>query len=91
MVQELKEYEVNVYGYDPLLPESVIDHFGAKPLPDLDKKMDAVIIAVAHSTFKAMSVGEICGLMNDHPVLIDVRGMLDQTIVKEKDLYYRKL
>ena len=49
IVHELKEYDVDVYGYDPLLSDSVITHFGAKPLPKLDTKMDAVIIAVAHS------------------------------------------
>jgi len=54
MVHELKEYDVNVYGYDPLLPDSVIAHFGTKPLPKLDKKMDAVIIAAAHKQFKKM-------------------------------------
>ena len=37
MVHELKEYDVNVYGYDPLLSDSVIKHFGAKPLPKLDR------------------------------------------------------
>jgi UDP-N-acetyl-D-glucosamine/UDP-N-acetyl-D-galactosamine dehydrogenase len=36
MVHELKEYDVDVYGYDPLLPESVIRHFGANPLQKLD-------------------------------------------------------
>jgi UDP-N-acetyl-D-galactosamine dehydrogenase len=74
LVHELKEYDVNVYGYDPLLPESVIEPFGAKPLPKLDKKMDAVIIAVAHGQFRKMAVAEICQFMNSHPVLIDVRG-----------------
>ena len=91
MVQELKEYDVNVYGYDPLLPESVIERFGAKPLPKLDKKMDAVIIAVAHSTFRAMSIGEICRLMNSHSVLVDVRGMVDCEAVEKAGRYYRKL
>jgi len=80
-----------VYGYDPLLPDSVIEHFGVKPLPKLDKKMDAVIIAVAYSTFRGMSVGEICGLMNDHPVRIDVRGMVDQNEAEKAGMYYRKL
>ena len=78
MVQELKEYDANVYGYDPMIPDLVIEHFGAKPLPKLDKKMDAVIIAVALSSFRKMSVGEICVLMNRNTVLIDVRGMVDQ-------------
>ena len=91
MVQELKEYEVNVYGYDPLLSDVVIEHFGAKPLPKLDKKMDAVIIAVAHKQFKDKTVGEIRGLMNDNPVLIDVRGMVDWDEAEKVGTYYRKL
>ena len=45
IVQDLKQYNVDVYGYDPLLPESAIRHFSLKPLQNLDKKMDAVIIA----------------------------------------------
>jgi len=91
MVHELKEYDVNVYGYDPLLPDSVIVHFGTKPLPKLDKKMDAVIIAVAHKKFKEMSLEQIQGLMNGKPVLVDVRGMVDQNEAEKIGMYYRKL
>jgi len=91
MVHELKDYDVEVYGYDPLLSDVVIKHFGAKPLQKLDKKMDAVIIAVAHSAFREMSVREIRSLMNDHPVLIDVRGMVDYESASKGGMYYRKL
>jgi UDPglucose 6-dehydrogenase/UDP-N-acetyl-D-galactosamine dehydrogenase len=91
MVHELKEYDVNVYGYDPLLPDSVIAHFGTKPLPKLDKMMDAVIISVAHAQFRKMGITEMCRFMNDHPVLIDVRGMVDQAAAERKGMYYRKL
>jgi UDP-N-acetyl-D-glucosamine/UDP-N-acetyl-D-galactosamine dehydrogenase len=91
MVHELKEYEINVYGYDPLLPDSVIGHFGVKPLPKLDKKMDAVIITVAHSQFLDMKIKEIRKLMNDNPVLIDVRGMVDQDEARRLGIFYRKL
>jgi UDP-N-acetyl-D-glucosamine/UDP-N-acetyl-D-galactosamine dehydrogenase len=91
IVHELKEFKVEVYGYDPLLPGEVIVRFGAKPLPKLDKKMDAVIIAVAHSAFRKMSVHEIRSLMKDDPVLIDVRGMIDREKAKEMGMYYRKL
>jgi UDP-N-acetyl-D-glucosamine/UDP-N-acetyl-D-galactosamine dehydrogenase len=80
-----------VYGHDPLLPNSVIAHFGTIPLPKLDKKMDAVIIAVAHTQFRKMTVVEICRLMNSHPVLIDVRGMVDQVAVERMGIYYRRL
>ena len=91
MVEELKDYDVNVYGYDPMLSDSDIKHFGAIPLPRLDKKMDAVIIAVAHSSFKDMSLADIRALMNSKPVIIDVRGMLDGRAAKKAGVYYWKL
>lgn len=91
IVHELREFKVDVYGYDPLLPDEVIERFGAKPLPLLDIKVDAVIIAVAHSQFRRMSIERIRGLMNDHPVLIDVRGMVSVEIAKDRRFYYRKL
>ena len=91
MVEELKDYNINVYGYDPLLTSAEIKHFGAIPLPHLDKKMDAVIIAVAHSQFKDMSLADIRKFMNDKPVLIDVRGMVDRSAAEKAGIYYWKL
>ena len=91
MVHELKEYEVNVYGYDPLLSDSVIKQFGAQPLPGLDKKMDAVIIAVAHAAFRDMTIEEMRKIMNEKPVLIDVRGMVDRNLAEQIGIYYRRL
>ena len=91
IVHELKEFKIDVYWYDPLLPDEAIEMFGAKPLPRLDIKVDAVIIAVAHSQFKAMSVEKIRGLMIDHPVLIDVRGMVNGVDADKTEMYYRKL
>jgi len=91
MVQELKEYDVNVYGYDPLLPDIVIKHFGVMPLPKLDKKMDAVIIAVAHTQFRQLPIEKIRTFMNNNPVLIDVRGMVDPVMAEKIGVYYKKL
>ena len=76
-----------MYGYDPLLSDSEIKHFGAIPLPRLDKKMDAV----AHSSFKEMSLSDIRGLMNGEPVIIDVRGMVDGHAAEKAGVYYWKL
>jgi UDPglucose 6-dehydrogenase/UDP-N-acetyl-D-galactosamine dehydrogenase len=91
MVHELKDFDVNVYGYDPLLSNSMIKQFGVKPLPDLDKKMDAVIIAVAHQKFKHLTMKQIRQFMNDRPVLIDVRGMVDRNAARKNGFYYRSL
>jgi UDP-N-acetyl-D-glucosamine/UDP-N-acetyl-D-galactosamine dehydrogenase len=86
IVIELKEFGVTVYGYDPLLPDSVIQKFGAIPLPKLDKKVDAIIVAVAHDKFRSMNIERIRNLMNAHPVLVDVRGMIDRTSAKENGI-----
>jgi len=91
MVKELKDFGIDVYGHDPLLEDSVIRHFGAKPLPRLDKKMDAVILSVAHDQFCKMTVEEIRKLMNKNPVLIDVRGMIAKDIAEKTGIYYQRL
>jgi UDPglucose 6-dehydrogenase/UDP-N-acetyl-D-galactosamine dehydrogenase len=91
MVHELKDYDVNVYGYDPMIPDSVIQHFGMISLQNMDKKMDAVIIAVAHSKFRKMPIKEIRDFMKNNPVLIDVRGMIDQDAAVKMGIYYCKL
>jgi UDP-N-acetyl-D-glucosamine/UDP-N-acetyl-D-galactosamine dehydrogenase len=91
MVKELKEFGVNVYGYDPLLPPEVIARFGAIPVTSLEKKMDAVIIAVAHDQFRQMSVEAIRNLMREKPVLVDVRGMLDRHVAESQEITYRGL
>jgi UDPglucose 6-dehydrogenase/UDP-N-acetyl-D-galactosamine dehydrogenase len=91
MVHELREFEVNVYGYDPLLPKSVVEHFGVQPFQKQQKKMDAVIITVAHAQFLTLSMDDILGFMNKNPVVIDVRGMLDQEDTGRTGLYYKRL
>lgn len=91
IIHELKEFKVDVFGYDPFLPDVVISRFGAKPLPLNDIKVDAVIIAVAHSVFKAMPVEKIRGLMKEHPVLIDVRGMVAEASEGIAAMHYQKL
>ncbi len=91
MVEELKEFETNVFGYDPLLPGDVIGHFGAIPLQSLDRPMDAVIISVAHEQFRSLSFDELLRIMPDRPVIVDVRGIIDQDEARRRGVDYRRL
>ena len=52
MVKELKEFSVDLYGYDPMLTKEEIEAFGVKALDNPDVKLDCVIVAVAHDKFK---------------------------------------
>ena len=89
IVKELKEFGVKVYGYDPLLSKDEIESFNVKALDNLKIKADCVIIAVAHSEFKKMKLSDVKKFMNDNPVLIDVKWILDSE--NTKDIIYKKL
>jgi UDPglucose 6-dehydrogenase/UDP-N-acetyl-D-galactosamine dehydrogenase len=91
MVKELKEFGVEVFGYDPLLGKEEIEGFGVEALDGLSVNVDAVIIAVAHDEFKKIDLEDIKKFMNDKPVLIDVRGMFDVKNVERGGFCYRRL
>ena len=91
MINELKEFGVDVYGYDPLLSNEEIEKFSVKALDELNVKMDCVIVAVAHDAFRKMKLEDVKKFMNDKPVLIDVRGMFDGEEAERKGFYSRTL
>ena len=52
---------------------------------------NGVIITVAHREFKGMTLDKLKEMMNDNPVLIDVRGMFDRREAEEKGYLYKQL
>ena len=59
-----------------------------RPIAD---RMDCVIVAVAHEEFKKINLKDMKELMNNAPVLIDVRGMFNGEEAKREGFYYRRL
>ena len=91
MVKELKEFKVDIYGYDPLLSKEEIEGFSVEALDDLNIRVDCVIITIAHDEFKKMKLDDMKKFMNDKPVLVDVRGMVNGEEAKRKGFYYVRL
>jgi len=88
MIKELKRFNCEIYGYDPLLSKEEIRQFDVIPLDDLhDAKVNCVIITVAHDTFKEIRIEDLKAIMDEKPVLIDIRGMLRCEIEKNGILY----
>jgi len=79
IVTELDEYEANVDVYDPWVNPSEAKHEYDIDLIDKPKiaHYDAVIFAVAHNEFKALSADDIKGLMKPDHVIYDLKYMLD--------------
>lgn len=85
IVNELKEYHVNVDVYDPWVDRAEAEHeYGIDPVSTLtENSYDAIILAVAHHQFKEMGVEKIRALGKAEHVLYDLKYVLAQS---ESDL-----
>ena len=93
---ELKEYGIKVYVYDPYAyPEEVKEEYGIELLKDIEGKApyDAIIVAVKHKPFiEELDFRKYKELMkNEHkPVLIDIKGLYNkEKATNEGFLYWR--
>ncbi len=77
IINELKSYDVNVDVYDPWATVSAVKHeYGIdliSSLSDINKKYQAIIIAVAHDEFKVIDLDE---LTDDSHLIFDVKSIL---------------
>jgi len=92
MIKELKEYGLQILGYDPLL-DNIENEFGIKALLTLEDILgiDCIILTVEHDAYKRMTLAELRQIMGDRPILIDVRGFFSESDVVERGFYYRTL
>lgn len=91
IIKELKEFGIDLYGYDPMLKKEKIENFGVKAFNDFNVKIDCTIVTVLHDEFKKMTLETIEKFMNNNPVLIDVRGYFDRIKAEEKNFIYKSL
>jgi UDP-N-acetyl-D-glucosamine/UDP-N-acetyl-D-galactosamine dehydrogenase len=88
IIKELKEFQCEIFGYDPMLRHEDIDTFGVKPLDNLtDVKVDCVIMTVVHDSFRNISLNKLGKIMNNNPVLIDVRGHYNKDAERNNFIY----
>ncbi|WP_341908421.1 nucleotide sugar dehydrogenase [Polaromonas sp. YR568] len=78
IVRELEDYGVEVVVCDPHAEASEVhEEYGLSlGLVDAEHPVDALIMAVAHSEFKALTPSALKAMTRgDHPVLIDVKSI----------------
>lgn len=96
MIKELKGYKVRVFGLDPLLKTTDMEStFETPSFQSLEKikrdKFDCIILAVAHSYFRRLSLANLKEMQSANPILIDVRGVFDAEEAKRAGFYYATL
>jgi UDP-N-acetyl-D-galactosamine dehydrogenase len=92
LAKELAEYGIEVFGHDPLLRD-VEGELGIKAVRDLGEAQtfDCVILAVAHSVFRRVTLDQLRLIMNTQPILVDVRGVFDENDVTQGGIAYYTL
>jgi UDP-N-acetyl-D-galactosamine dehydrogenase len=92
VIKELREYGVEVFGYDPLVQNGEKD-FGVRFLGSLtgSTKMDAVIINVVHDVYKDISLETLRKNLGASPVIVDIRGIFDAQDVCKAGITYKRL
>jgi UDPglucose 6-dehydrogenase/UDP-N-acetyl-D-galactosamine dehydrogenase len=89
IVNELKEFGIDVYGMDPLLSEEEIGRFVIKVF-DEDLEYDCVILAVNHDELKKVELNFLKSIMTNNPLLIDIKRLFINEPKKNK-FYYMTL
>ncbi len=93
IINELREYGVQVIVHDPIAEsEEAVHEYGIK-LVDLKqiKDVDGVIVAVAHRGFLEMGLSELLKPLRDQKngVLVDVKSIFDPSKVPSSIKYWR--
>lgn len=94
IVNELREY-----GIEPMITDPIADADEAKRLYGVEfvdmnviKNMDAVVLAVAHTEFKALTMADIDAMFGEgKKVLVDVKGLLNRKEYEEAGYSYWRL
>jgi UDP-N-acetyl-D-glucosamine/UDP-N-acetyl-D-galactosamine dehydrogenase len=75
IVKELSSYGVNIHVYDPWVDADEAEReYGIKPIEQpLAGEYDAIILAVAHEQFKAMSISEVKAFAKREAVIYDLK------------------
>ena len=94
LLRELHDFDIEVYGHDPLLSSTEIERFRAKPiasLDDIDFQADCIIINSPHSAFASLTLDKVLGICNGRPIIVDITGMLMKNDEVVEGCVYRTL
>ena len=83
IVRELEDAGASVDVYDPWVDkEEACREFGIKPIQSIQSRQyDALVLAVAHEQFLAMSQQEIRSFCKESCVIYDVKSVLDNDLI----------
>jgi UDPglucose 6-dehydrogenase/UDP-N-acetyl-D-galactosamine dehydrogenase len=74
LITVLRDQQVEVFGYDPLMTDEEIARIGVTPLADIGQQMDGYILAAPHDQFMGMVKKEFAAVSGPGILFIDIKG-----------------
>ncbi len=93
VIRELREFGVEVQVHDALAdPHEALEEYGIELVPwDRLLPAQAVIVAVAHRQYRELGPEQVLALLDQKPVLIDVKAIFDPAYMREKGIRFWRL
>ena len=94
IIDELRDYHVEVVAYDPHVPSAIAqEEFGVRTVARSElKDFDAVLFAVAHDEFRSLDVGDLASMVKRQPApLVDLKWLFDRQEVEQAGFTYWSL
>lgn len=93
LIEELKEYNIEVLGCDPLLEDEVVEkNFKIKNYPfEKISKVDAIILASPHNEFKDIGLYGFKEKLKKPFIFIDLKGLFDRKEAEKKGFLWESL
>lgn len=90
LIRELMDFSINVHVNDPYASPNEIAHEYKLTLTEkISDGYDAVVIAVGHQEFKAMTAADFAAITTENPVIMDLKGLYDRNSFGEDVTYWR--
>lgn len=92
LVKELMDYSVHVHLHDPYAsPNEVAHEYKLIMIDELSSNYDAVVLAVAHNEYKKYDIAYLKSIMNNSPILMDIKGVFKSETLEESGIDYWRL
>jgi UDP-N-acetyl-D-galactosamine dehydrogenase len=90
IIKILQKYKIKLNIYDPLVSKKDFNkHYPSLKIKQINKKLDALIIAVSHKEFLKLDYTKIKNMLkNENSIVIDVKSILSDKRVKNKFDYW---
>ena len=93
LIEELKEYGIEVLGCDPILDNKIVEKvFGVKNYKfDEVNEVDAIVVVHLHDCMKNISLEELKNKILGKPVLVDIKNIFDRKESVDEGFLYCSL